>query len=49
LHGQFNGEVPWLDGCREYGRDSCLDCPVPLAKCPAENPRLHKGGRRTNR
>jgi len=45
LHGQFNGEVPWLDGCKEYGRDTCLDCPVPLEKCPAQNPRLNKGGR----
>jgi hypothetical protein len=46
LYEQFNGEVPWLDGCREYGRETCLDCPVPLESCPAENPRLHKGGRR---
>ena len=45
LHGQFNGEVPWLDGCKEHGRETCLDCPVPLESCPAENPRLHKGGR----
>ena len=46
LHGQFNGDVPWIDGCKEYGRDTCLDCPVPLDKCPAENPRINKGGRR---
>jgi hypothetical protein len=45
LYGQFNGEVPWLDGCKEYGRETCRDCPVPLKKCPAENPRLLKGGR----
>ena len=45
LHGHFNGDVPWIDGCKEYGRDTCLDCPVALEKCPAENPRLHKGGR----
>jgi hypothetical protein len=45
LSGQLNGEVPWLDGCREYGRETYLDCPVPLGKCPAETPRLHKGGR----
>ena len=45
LYGQFNGKVPWLDGCQEYGRESCLDCPVLLENCPAENPRLHKGGR----
>ena len=45
LYGQLNGEVPWLGGCKEYGRDTCLDCPVPLEKCAAENPRLHKGGR----
>jgi hypothetical protein len=45
LFGQFNGEVPWLDGCAEYGRKTCLDCPVPLDTCPAEKPRLHKGGR----
>ena len=45
LYGQFNGKVPWLDGCKEYERETCLDCPVPLEKCPAENPRLHKGGR----
>ena len=45
LYGQFNGKVPWLDGCKQYGRETCLDCPVPLEKCPAENPRLHKGGR----
>ncbi|MBN2240248.1 MAG: hypothetical protein JW712_10780 [Dehalococcoidales bacterium] len=45
LHGHFNGEVPWIDGCREYGRDTCLDCPVPLEQCPAEHPRINKGGR----
>ena len=45
LSGQLNGEVPWLDGCKEHGRDTCLDCPVPLQDCPAEHPRLHKGGR----
>ena len=45
LHGHFNGEVPWIDGCKEYGRDTCLDSPVSLKECPAENPRLHKGGR----
>jgi hypothetical protein len=48
LYGQFNGDVPWLDGCKEYQRDTCLDCPVPLEKlekCVAENPHLHKGGR----
>jgi hypothetical protein len=45
LYGQFNGEVPWLDGCKEYGRETCRGCPVPLEECPAENPRLHKGGR----
>ncbi|UCD08145.1 MAG: hypothetical protein JSU79_07250 [Dehalococcoidales bacterium] len=45
LHGHFNGEVPWIDGCREYGRETCLDCPVSLNECPAENPRLQKGGR----
>jgi hypothetical protein len=45
LYGQFNGEVPWLDGCKEYERETCLDCPVSLERCPAENPRLHKGGR----
>jgi hypothetical protein len=45
LHGQLNGEVPWLDGCAAYRRETCLECPVPLEKCPAENPRLHKGGR----
>jgi hypothetical protein len=45
LHGQPNGDVPWLDGCKEFRRDTCLDCPVPLEKCPAEHPRLRKGGR----
>ncbi|OGO42701.1 MAG: hypothetical protein A2137_03550 [Chloroflexi bacterium RBG_16_58_8] len=45
LFRQFNGDVPWLDGCKEYLRTTCLDCPVPLEQCPAENPRLHKGGR----
>jgi hypothetical protein len=45
LSGQLNGEVPWLDGCKEFERKSCLDCPVPLDQCPAENPRRHKGGR----
>ncbi|MFA5308326.1 MAG: hypothetical protein WC370_02430 [Dehalococcoidales bacterium] len=45
LRGQLNGDVPWLNGCEEYARDTCLDCPVPLAECPAEHPRLHKGGR----
>ena len=45
LFGQLNGDVLWLDGCKEYERESCLDCPVPLEECPAENPRLHKGGR----
>jgi hypothetical protein len=45
LHGQFNGEVPYLDGCKEHARKSCKDCPVSLTDCPAENPRLHKGGR----
>ena len=45
LSGQFNGQVPWLDGCKEQGRETCLDCPVPLEECPAEHPRLHKGGR----
>lgn len=46
LHGQFNGDVPWLDGCHQHARKTCLDCPVPLQECPAQNPRLHKGGRR---
>ena len=45
LHGQLNGDVPWLDGCKEYGRKSCLDCPVQIEKCPAEHPRFNKGGR----
>jgi len=45
LYGQLNGEVPWLDGCQEYSRETCLDCPVLLEQCPAQNPRLHKGGR----
>jgi hypothetical protein len=45
LYGQFDGEVPWLDGCTEHGKDSCLDCTIPLKECPAQNPRLHKGGR----
>ncbi len=45
LSGQFNGDVPWLDGCKEHGKETCLNCPVPLAECPAENSRLHKGGR----
>ena len=45
LSGQLNGEVPWLDGCKEHGRETCIDCPVLLENCPAENPRLHKGGR----
>jgi hypothetical protein len=45
LHGQLNGDVPWLDGCKEFSRTTCRDCPVPLDKCPAEHPRLHKGGR----
>jgi hypothetical protein len=45
LHGHFNGEVPWLDGCKENSRKTCLDCPVLLDNCPVENPRLHKGGR----
>ncbi len=45
LHRQLNGEVPWLNGCKEHGRKSCLDCPVPLEECPAEHPRLKKGGR----
>ena len=45
LSGQLNGEVPWLDGCKMHGRETCLDCPVPLEECPAEHPRLHKGGR----
>lgn len=40
LHEQFNGDVPWLDGCKEYARETCLDCPVELKKCPAENPRF---------
>jgi hypothetical protein len=46
LAGQFDGDVPWLDGCAEYNRSTCLDCPVDLIECPAQNPRLHKGGRR---
>jgi hypothetical protein len=45
LYGQLNGDVPWLDGCEEYGRETCLNCLVPRQKCPAEHPRLHKGGR----
>ncbi len=45
LHGHFNGDVPWIDGCKEYGKSTCLECPVSLEECPAENPRLHKGGR----
>lgn len=45
LHGHFNGDVPWIDGCKEYDRNTCLNCPVSLEECPAENPRLHKGGR----
>ncbi|HTY81397.1 MAG TPA: hypothetical protein VMB24_01285 [Dehalococcoidales bacterium] len=45
LHGQLNGDVPWLDGCKEYARNTCRDCPVSLDNCPAEHPRLHKGGR----
>ncbi|MDP2920571.1 MAG: hypothetical protein Q8O43_10200 [Dehalococcoidia bacterium] len=45
LYGQLNGEVPWLDGCKEHSRNTCLECLAPLAGCPAENPRLHKGGR----
>ena len=46
LNGQLNGEVPWLNGCKEHEIENCLDCPIQLKECPAENPRLHKGGRK---
>ncbi len=44
-----NLKVVWLDGCKEYRRKSCLDCPYTLAVCPAEHPRQGKCGHKINK